>query len=88
MPNCFQLRNVATGEIPSLQDIDRDLCEYLGKPVSDTKYYEHWVDIIGLNLAFGKTWGDVELLYGDDEYLMPIIEYLSNLYQPVAWAER
>ena len=88
MPNCFQLRNVATGEIPSLVAIDRDICEYLNKPVHDVRYYEHWVDMLGLPLAMGKTWGDLEFQYGDDQYLLPVIEYLKQLYEPVAWAER
>ena len=88
MPNCFRLIDRETGNIPTLVQVDAILCENWNTPCDPVKYFEHWVDLIGMPLAMGKTWEDVREQWADDPYLLPIIDFLEARYTVEAWAER
>lgn len=91
MPNCFQLcRNGAP--VP-LNAIDEELCNLLGEPVHPQMCVAGWYNIIGVRLACGLSWEEIEKKILDCEYygeadLLRIIGYLRENFTSSAWAER
>jgi hypothetical protein len=99
MPNCFCLYRVSDTErkpVP-LSLIDDEICRHFGVVSDKIRYHAAWYDIIGFELAMGKSFSqiregfekEVETSQYADEYrhLIEICDYLSSNFTPGAWAE-
>lgn len=89
MPSCFQLINKETGEAEKFSKIDDKICAYFGVKPDPKKYVYLWYDIIGFNLATGKSFEEqreMEWLKNDPE-LMQIIDFLDENYTSNNWYE-
>lgn len=51
----IQFTRIGETEPTQLNEVDRILCEVLGKPVHPTKWVDGWFNIEGLALATGST---------------------------------
>lgn len=90
MPACFQLIDKATNEAVSLNDIDRKVCELLGKEFNDKKWCYlgtervegvDWYNTIGLSLAFGKDFKETRELFSESKEIGQIIDMLERDYK-------
>jgi hypothetical protein len=88
MPNCFNLTDKSTGQVVTLDEVDRALCKMLGVPVHETRFVEYWVDNIGLQIAMGKSWDSIKAAASEsDEADQKIVDYLEEHYTARAWYE-
>ena len=89
MPNCFTLTRKSAPEAGpvSLNQIDEELCEFLGEKVHPTKYVRHWFDLQGLSLALGHSCEKIRELFPDQENL-EVTNWLEANFTPDAWCER
>ena len=58
MPNCFSLTRrteIEKGAVP-LQQVDEELCAFLGVRCDEKEWYHGWYGYIGFLIAMGKTW--------------------------------
>ena len=61
MPNCFCLTrksDLSAGPV-ALNKIDEEMCARFNEPVHEVNYHAMWYDIIGFQLACGKSFCDV-----------------------------
>jgi len=87
MPNCFTLTKKGESEPKRFVEIDEEICAYLEVPCDPVHWVFGWYDIIGLYLALGKTFEEIDgELYGDK--LKLINKWLQEHYTSDAWAER
>ena len=92
MPNCFQLvrkSNPGAGPVKFVQ-IDEEICEAVGEPVDDKRWCRGWYDVIGLRLATGESFSEIEQELKDSNYytdLLPVVAFLRENYTSSAWAE-
>jgi hypothetical protein len=84
MPSCFALIDKSTGKRAILQDVDKELCEYLGVEVSETKWVGDWYNCIGLGLAIGHDWDKLRGFFPEHG---PIIDYLESRFESDNWKE-
>lgn len=90
MPNCFQLLR---DDAPvSLNAIDEELCRHFGADCHPKHYYKNWYDIIGYDLAMGRTFDEIKHLltiagYDDVPTLVQIIEWLESRFTARSWVE-
>jgi hypothetical protein len=96
MPNCFQLFLKGSSEPVSLNKIDEELCQLLGKPVHFKQYVVMWYDVIGWTIAVnGYALGSKELREKVEEYdklmdedqgaLIKCLDYLEENYTSTAF---
>ena len=85
MPNCFLLRNRATGEPDTLSDIDDKMREYFVVPPNATEWYQGWYDSVGLMLACGQTFDQIRKIC---PLMGAIVDWLDMHYVAEAWSER
>lgn len=99
MPNCFQLfpksdpKNAVV-----LAKLDDEICVHFGVTPHPTQYYCAWFDIIGFDLAAGKSFDELKKRY--HEYVaekehpedkafwqrqIEIADYIDANYTPNAW---
>lgn len=88
MPNCFNLTKLGDDKPSTLQDVDRDICQALDIPFSDTEWAGNWYHSIGFALACGQSWDQIEATLADYPGSLAIAHYLKENYKPSAWAER
>jgi hypothetical protein len=85
MPNCFQLTFKGETEPMKLVDVDKMLCQHFNVPVDPREWYENWYNSIGLSLAMGVTWENIEKAFPERK---EIIDYLKANFNVDSWAER
>lgn len=92
MPACFQLRVKGEKEPSTFVDIDDKLCEHFGVTPDKEKYMNGWYDSIGLRLAIGRSFFEIQEEF--DEIDEPwakrhyeIAVWLDNHYTADAWYE-
>jgi hypothetical protein len=94
MPNCFQLIDRTTGEAESLNKIDEQICELLGRPVHSRDYVENWFDTIGFEIAMGTPLESPEMdkflttKWPHREHHAKILAFLRERYGSDAWCQR
>jgi hypothetical protein len=94
MPNCFTLtRRTDTGVSLSnqapvpFQTIDEEICEAFGWPVHPVHYVENWYNIIGIQLAFGRTFDQI-IADTQDPHIQHIAKWLDEHFVADCWDER
>lgn len=89
MPNCFQLLR---GEeaIPLVQ-VDEEMCLHFKEPCDPKRWFMFWYDIIGFDLAAGKTFGEirgyVRETYPEHPILVDIADWLQANFSVRHWVE-
>ncbi len=99
MPNYFALIRIQDKDKPQeeqkyvpLEIVDEEICKALGKSVHPTEYYMGWYDSIGLMLACGKTFEEIESLanswYPESEEspILDVIKFMKENYISSSWA--
>ena len=101
MPVCFTLARKESPErhLP-LSTVDEELCKHLDVPIDAINYHYDWYDSIGLRLAVGKTFPEIEqeyLKYQEEaketkaleyyNHMLKIINFLSNNFVSNNWRE-
>ena len=92
----YELMNKLTGEIPTLDDIDYQICRLLGKPYNRQHFchlgnkpeyrdFFNWNNTVGLAMAMGKTWDEIRALWSDDDEILRICDYLEEHYDIINW---
>lgn len=92
----YELMDKRTGEIPSLDDIDKQICNLLEKPYRRQHFcylgnkpeyrdFLNWNNTVGLAMAMGKTWNEVRALWSDDDEILAICDYLEERYDIINW---
>lgn len=98
----FQLYRIGSQEPAILQQVDAAICQNLGLPFDDSKWVCSWYDIIGFQLACGRSFQTITNLlmsnwerhsYGAnvdsfDRTLVRINHYLLENYSTECWAGR
>jgi hypothetical protein len=84
MPRCFALYPKGGTEKISLQDVDKELCEFFGVKVSETEWLGNWYNTIGLSLAIGHDWGKIREFFPE---MKNIIDFMEENYTPDSWKE-
>lgn len=85
MPNAFMFRSKETGKPTQFVKIDEEICNHLGVPIHETKYYNSWYDIIGLAVAVGQKLSEIAANTNYDEETRKIAAYLDSRYTTEAW---
>lgn len=90
MPNCFQLALKGEKEPQRLNAIDEAICAHFGVEVDEVKWYKNWYNTIGLLLACGKSFAEIDEIFAknDDEHsraLRDINDFLGTFYTAKAW---
>ena len=90
MPNCFQLLR---GDVAvPLSEIDEEMCRHFGEPCDSNRYFREWHDLIGYDLAMGRSFEQIEATYAGpkwaDSGLLPIAQWLRANFTPRSWYER
>ena len=85
MPNYFTLTKIGNDKPSAFNDIDIELCEHFNTPVDDVRYFMEWYDTIGLALAMGKTWDEMNDIFKGSNITLEIIAYLRKNYTADAW---
>ena len=94
MPNCFTFtRKSNPNEGPaSLVNIDLEMCEAFGVTVHPVKFYCDWVDLVGLEVACGRTLMQVREKFAALSHsyinLIPVIEWLDANFTTDAFVQR
>jgi hypothetical protein len=85
MPNCFELTRKGHSSPESLAKVDRELWEHFtgSVPDPDDHYYFNWYNIVGLELACGRTFTELKDRYS--ETMLPVIEYLERNFEVRCW---
>ena len=94
MPNRFQLirkTDVQAGPV-SPNQIDREICGYLGVECHPPQYAYGWFTAIGIQLACGETFDDIDRMlcesgWATAEVLREINQWLAYHFTPRSWAE-
>jgi hypothetical protein len=89
MSNRFQLirrKDMKAGPT-SLNQVDREICNYLGVEYHPTRYAFGWFEAIGLQLACGKTFDEIDRILCDSgseisEELREINQWLAYHFAP------
>ena len=92
----YELMDKRTGEIPSLDDIDYQICCLLGKPYNRQHFCHlgnkpeyrdllNWNNTVGLALAMGKSWDEIRELWSDDDEILAIVDFLERNYEVICW---
>ncbi len=89
MPNCFQL--LRDGAAVPLSEIDEEMCRHLGEPCDPNRYFREWYDLIGYDLAMGRSFEQIETIYASPEWaesgLLPVVQWLRANFTPRSWYE-
>lgn len=92
----YELMDKLTGEIPSLDYIDKQMCLLLGKPYNRQQFcyignkpeYAEWLNwntTVGLAMAMGKTWDQIRELWSDNDEILAIVDFLERNYEVICW---
>ena len=92
MPNCFQLIKKGEEEPTNLQTIDDEIwLKFYGSiPEPNLHWYCGWYDCIGLRLAMGKCFKDIqkEFSVGNwTEKIKNVLDHLQEHYTARSWYE-
>jgi len=89
MPICFELTLKGEKEPMVLTTVDEMICEHLELPVDKDRWCLDWYQVIGMSLAFGKSFEDVrEYLSKDGEAaLLEVLDYLEMHFTVYAYRE-
>ena len=98
MPNCFSLTRKGETETASLSDVDVEICNMLGVEVDKKYWVGGWYGTIGLLLAMGRSFEDINTIFNkeSDEHpdetdiystLKRILAFLSENYVSDCWYE-
>jgi hypothetical protein len=85
MRNCLQLirKTDMQGAPVSLNQIDREICDYMGVECHPGRYAYGWFDVIGFQLAAGKSFDDIDHFLCDSECILA--EQLREINQWLAY---
>lgn len=92
----YELMDKRTGEIPSLDDIDKQICDILGKHYDPQHFcylgncpewrdYINWNNTVSLAMAMGKTYQEIRELWPDSIEILAICDYLESKYKIINW---
>jgi hypothetical protein len=84
MPSCFALTKKGETKPAILQEVDKELCEFLGVPVDADRWVGDWYNCIGLGLAIGHDWDKLRGFFPTHK---DIIDYLELHYNTDSWKE-
>ena len=95
MPNCFALKRKSEPEKGnvSLTKIDEEICNLLHREVHDKIWCCNWYNIIGFDLAMGKTFAQIRQGLIDKPYpecneeYKKIVDYLDENFVVDSWVE-
>ena len=90
MANYFTLTKKGETVPAQFSDIDDNICrDVFNVEPHPVHYYAMWFDIIGINLAYGKTWDEIRERCSGESYdeINQIIDYLEANYETDAWAQ-
>ena len=90
MPACFQLfRKTDPLTAVPLAKIDEEICAAVGDPVDPVKYCRMWFDIIGFQLAIGKSFAEVRehLVKYNWPTLLPVLDYIEANFDANSWTQ-
>lgn len=98
MPNCFQLVRKTDPEASPVvfTTIDTEMCRHFNVKCDPVEWHHGWYDIIGLSLAYGKTFDQLKETYigyireaedAWDIHMLDIINWLDANFVSDAWAE-
>ncbi len=89
MPNCFQLLR-GDAAVPLLQ-VDEEMCRHFNEPCDPKRWLEFWYDIIGYELARGKSFDEVRsyvaATYPETPRLIKIADWLEANFSVRHWVE-
>lgn len=85
MSNYFTLTRNGSDKPAAFTLIDEEICQHFGAPVDDDRYFMEWYNTIGLGLAIGKTWEQLEEIFKNSPTTLKIISFLRNNYTADAW---
>jgi hypothetical protein len=85
MRNCLQLirKTDMQGAPVSLNHIDREICDYMGVECHPGRSAYGWFDVIGFQLAAGKSFDDIDHFLCDSECIL--VEQLREINQWLAY---
>lgn len=86
MPNCFTLTPIGESKPASFQAIDEAICAAFGWPVHPKNWAEEWYNVIGIQLAYGRTFDQI-VADTQHEPIKQIARWLEQNYTVDAWAE-
>lgn len=90
MPNCYQL--LRDGVPVPLAHVDEEMCRHFDEPVHPTRYYQSWHDVIGYELAMGRTFDQIRATltssYSEYPQLVEIANWIEKHFTARAWHER
>ena len=90
MPNCFQLTKKGEVEPSTLNSVDEAICEYVGAPVDEKKWYYNWYNILGLAYACGKSCEEVARITHEQDpghKLDTVARFIADNYETKSWYE-
>lgn len=83
MSYCFALTKMGETRPSTLSRIDEHICESLGVPCDDDRYYMDWYDTIGLGIAMGQSPEEIRSWLNPKKW--PILEILVSGYEWYNW---
>jgi len=90
MPSCFQLVRKGEAKPIVLQHLDEELCHHLNVPVNEMEWCFNWYNIIGLMLACGETFNEIEKILVENKARAELFEintYLQLHFDVDSWGE-
>ena len=89
MPYCFQLTRTSDPKAGPVDfcEIDQELCEHFDVPCHPKDWLWGWYDCIGLELAIGHSWEDIEAT-DYSEGMKEIAKYLEENFTVAHWHSR
>lgn len=98
MPAYFQLISKTTQKPVPFAEIDDELCKAMGVEPHDTDFLRSWYDIIGLRLALGRSFEEIQAEFEErkasaadndnSEFwtdMNKILQYIRENYDSTAW---
>ena len=89
MPNCYSLTRNGKEQAERLILIDEDLCNMMGVIPHPTEWLADWENTIGLLLALGKRWDEIQQHLTEtgrmNDKIEKIITYLRKNYKVTSW---
>lgn len=88
MPSCFSLTPKGSKEPEKLQVVDDRIRETFGLPADAKAWAFGWYNTVGLLLACGKSWAEIQSTFEESDDIQKVICFLQTNYDADAWCER
>jgi hypothetical protein len=85
MPNCFQL--LRGGAAVPLSDVDEEMCRHFDAPCDAKHYFEDWYDVIGFDLAGGRSFAEIRATHAEHPVLVQVTDWLEANFTVRSWYE-